>query len=129
MKREAWRLLLVAAFVSCLGLEWRTALGQEQFYKGKTIRLIVGLAPGGGFDTYSRTIARHMGKHIPGNPAIIVDNMPGAASLVSANFLYRVAKPDGLTMGNFVGGIAMHQLFGKPGIEFDATKFEYLGVP
>jgi tripartite-type tricarboxylate transporter receptor subunit TctC len=70
-----------------------------------------------------------MGRHIPGNPAIIVDNMPGAASLVSANYLYKVAKPDGLTFGNFVGGIAMHELFGKPGIEFQATKFEYLGVP
>jgi tripartite-type tricarboxylate transporter receptor subunit TctC len=105
------------------------AFGQQQIFKGKTIRLIVGLAPGGGFDTYSRAIARHMGRHIPGNPAIVVDNMPGAASLVSANYLYKVPRPDGLTIGNFVGGIAMHELFGKPGIEFQARNFEYLGVP
>jgi tripartite-type tricarboxylate transporter receptor subunit TctC len=111
------------------GVAAGAAFGQQQIFKGKTIRLIVGLAPGGGFDTYSRAIARHMGRHIPGNPAIVVDNMPGAASLVSANYLYKVARPDGLTIGNFVGGIAMHELFGKPGIEFQARNFEYLGVP
>ncbi|MGH7887429.1 MAG: Bug family tripartite tricarboxylate transporter substrate binding protein, partial [Candidatus Binatia bacterium] len=102
---------------------------QDNFYKGKTIRLIVGLAPGGGFDTYSRVIARHMGKHIPGNPTTVVDNMPGAASLLAANFLYKAAKPDGLTIGNFVGGLSFQQLLGLPGVEFDAPKFEFLGVP
>jgi tripartite-type tricarboxylate transporter receptor subunit TctC len=115
--------------MTCFGVAAVAAFGQEQIFKGKTIRLIVGLAPGGGFDTYSRAIARHMGRHIPGHPAIVVDNMPGAASLVSANYLYKVARPDGLTIGNFVGGIAMHELFGKPGIEFQARNFEYLGVP
>jgi tripartite-type tricarboxylate transporter receptor subunit TctC len=103
--------------------------GQESFYKGKTIRLIVGLAPGGGFDTYSRVIARHIGKHIPGNPTTVVDNMPGAAGLVAANFIYRVARPDGLTIGNFVGGLNLQQLLGLPGVEFEGAKFEYLGVP
>lgn len=101
----------------------------DNFYKGKTIRLIVGLAPGGGFDTYSRVIARHMGKHIPGNPAMIVDNMPGAASLLAANFIYKAAKPDGLTMGNFVGGLVFQQILGLAGVEFDGPKFEFLGVP
>jgi tripartite-type tricarboxylate transporter receptor subunit TctC len=106
----------------------RLLLAQESF-RGKVIRIVVGLAPGGGFDIYSRTIAKHMGRHIPGNPSIVVENMTGAASLVAANYLYNVAKPDGLTIGNFVGGIVMHELFGKPGISFQATKFEYLGVP
>ena len=129
MKRQFSRALWLLGIISCAWIETPGAIAQQQAFAGKTIRLIVGLAPGGGFDTYSRAIARHMGRHIRGNPAIIVDNMPGAASLVSANYLYKVAKPDGLTIGNFVGGIAMHQLFGKPGIEFDATKFEYLGVP
>jgi len=130
MIRRAWRATVLAlVFALWSGAEQRAALGQEQSFKGKTIRLIVGLAPGGGFDTYSRLISRHMGRHIPGNPAIIVDNMPGAASVISANYLFKVAKPDGLTIGNFVGGIAMHELFGKPGIEFQATRFEYLGVP
>jgi tripartite-type tricarboxylate transporter receptor subunit TctC len=129
MRRTAWQALFCFVTITYWALGAGAAFGQQQVFKGKTIRLIVGLAPGGGFDTYSRAIGRHMGKHIPGNPAIIVDNMPGAASLVSANFLFKVAKPDGLTIGNFVGGIAMHELFGKPGIEFKATRFEYLGVP
>ena len=102
---------------------------QDSFYKGKTIRLIVGATAGGGYDTYSRTIARHMGKHIPGNPVFLVENMPGAGFLISANYMYRVAKPDGLTMGHFSGGLFLQQLLGKPGIEFDANKFEYIGVP
>jgi tripartite-type tricarboxylate transporter receptor subunit TctC len=129
MKRMVSQAVIYFVTMTCFAAGTGTASAQEPYFKGKTIRLVVGLAPGGGFDTYSRAIGRRMGKHIPGNPAIIVDNMPGAASLVSANFLYKVAKPDGLTIGNFVGGIAMHELFGKPGIEFQATKFEYLGVP
>lgn len=129
MNRRVARMLWLVGMISYAAIQARGSFAQEQAFTGKTIRLIVGLAPGGGFDTYSRAIARHMGKHIPGNPAIIVDNMPGAASLVSANYLYKVARSDGLTIGNFVGGIALHELFGKPGIEFQATRFEYLGVP
>ena len=102
---------------------------QEPFYKGKTIRLIVGLSAGGGYDVYSRTIARHMGKHIPGNPVMVVENMVGAGSVLSANYIYRAAKPDGLTIVNFLGGLFLQQLMGRPGIEFDSRKFEYLGVP
>lgn len=101
----------------------------HDFYKGKTIRLIVGLAPGGGYDTYSRLIARHMGKHIPGNPVIVVENMDGAGSLIAANYIYKAAKPDGLTIGHVLGGLFLQQLLGKPGIEFEAAKFEYIGVP
>lgn len=102
---------------------------QESFYKGKTARIIVGFPAGGGFDTYSRTIARNMSKHIPGNPTMIVENMAGAGSLISANHLYKVAKPDGLTMANFSGGLLQGQILGRPGIEFDAQKFEYIGIP
>ncbi len=101
----------------------------QDFYKGKTIRLIVGLSAGGGYDVYSRAIARHMGKHIPGNPVIVVENMDGAGSIIAANYVYKVAKPDGLTIGHFLGGLFLQQLLGKPGLEFDALKFEYLGVP
>lgn len=101
----------------------------HEFYKGKTIRLIVGLAPGGGYDTYSRLIARHMGKHLSGNPVIVVENMDGAGSLIAANHIYKVAKPDGLTVGHVLGGLFLQQLLGKAGIEFDAAKFEYIGVP
>src|SRR6188508_556567 len=102
---------------------------QQSFYKGKTVRIIVGAAAGGGYDTYSRTIARHFGKHIPGNPAIVVDNMPGAGFLISANYMYKVAKPDGLTIGHFIGGLFLQQLLGKPGVEFDGVKFGFIGVP
>jgi len=105
------------------------ALAQQSFYQGKTVRIIVGAAAGGGYDTYSRTIARHIGKHIAGSPTFIVENMPGAGFLIAANHTYRVAKPDGLTIGHFIGGLFLQQLIGKPGVEFEAAKFEYIGVP
>ena len=105
------------------------ALAQDAFYKGKTVRIIVGAAAGGGYDTYSRIVARHMGKHINGNPTFVVDNMPGAGFLISANYMYKVAKPDGLTIGHFIGGLFLQQLLGKPGVEFDGTKFSFIGVP
>src|SRR5258707_2800574 len=105
------------------------AYAAAPYYEGKTVRIIVGFSAGGGFDTYSRLIARHLGKHIPGGPAIVVENMPGAASLVAANHVYNVAKPDGLTILNFHGNQVINQVIGKPGIEFDARKFEYIGIP
>jgi tripartite-type tricarboxylate transporter receptor subunit TctC len=105
------------------------ASAQEPFYRGKTVRIVVGFTAGGGFDAYSRTIARHMGRHIPGQPAIIVENMPGAGSLISANYLYRIAKPDGLSIGHFIGGLLLGQVLGQQGVEFDARKFEYIGAP
>jgi len=90
----------------------------------------VGFSAGGGFDTYSRAIGRHMGKHIPGNPTIIVENMTGAGSLIAANYIYNKAKPDGLTIGNWVGTLVLQQVMGgQKGIEFDARKFEWIGLP
>jgi tripartite-type tricarboxylate transporter receptor subunit TctC len=120
---------LVAAFSFVLVLFANSAKAQDSFYKGKSVRIIVGASAGGGYDTYSRTIARHMGKHVPGNPTFVVENMPGAGFLISANYMYNVAKPDGLTIGHFIGGLFLQQLLGKSGIEFDAAKFEYIGVP
>jgi tripartite-type tricarboxylate transporter receptor subunit TctC len=105
------------------------ARAQANFYEGKTVRIIVGLAAGGGYDLYARTLARHLGKHIPGNPAVVVENMTGAGSIIAANHLYKIAKPDGLTIGHYLGGIALQQLLGKSGIEFDARRFRYIGVP
>lgn len=104
------------------------AFGQD-FYKDKTIRFIVGFSAGGGFDTYTRVIGHHIGKHIPGNPTIIVENMPGAGSMIAANRVFKAAKPDGLTGGHFIGSLFMAQLLGRAGIEFDARKFEYIGAP
>jgi tripartite-type tricarboxylate transporter receptor subunit TctC len=113
----------------CLLSTPNLAFGQKQFYEGKTLRIVVGFSPGGGFDVYSRIIARHLGKHIPGKPTLIVENMTGAGSLIAANYTYEQAKPDGLTIGHFIGGLIMGQLFGRPGVQFDARKFEWLGVP
>ena len=126
--KQRWNIALAAVFVAGI---WHqsVAFAQDNFYQGKAIRIIVGAAAGGGYDTYSRTIARHMGKHIPGNPTIIVENMPGAGFLISANYMYNIAKPDGLTIGHFIGGLFLQQLLGKPGIQFDAAKFGYIGVP
>src|SRR3989304_166087 len=107
----------------------RAAFGQQPFYQGKPVRIIVGASAGCGYDTYSRTIARHIGKHIAGNPTFVVDNMPGAGFLIAANHIYKVAKPDGLTIGHFIGGLFLQQLLGKPGIEFDGPKFGFIGVP
>jgi tripartite-type tricarboxylate transporter receptor subunit TctC len=105
------------------------AFAQAPFFKGRTVRIVVGFSAGGGFDVYSRAISRHLGRHIPGNPNVIVENMTGAGSLIAANNIYKVAKPDGLTIGNINGGLFMQQLLGAPGIEFDAVKFEHVGVP
>ena len=124
--RVATVMLLVLGVVSTAAGQ---AIAQEDFYKGKTLRIIVGTSAGGGFDTYTRTIARHLGKQIPGQPAIVVENMPGAGHLIAANHMYNVAKPDGLTIGHFHGGWFLYQLFKRPGIEFDATKFEFIGSP
>lgn len=98
------------------------------FYEGKTIRLIAGTTPGGGFDTYARTIARRLPAHIPGNPRIVVQNMPGGGFVIAANYLYRVAKPDGLTLGIMNSGVVMRQLLDSPGLEFDARRFGWLGA-
>jgi tripartite-type tricarboxylate transporter receptor subunit TctC len=101
----------------------------DEFYRGKVIRIVVGFSAGGGFDTYARSLSRHMGKYIPGSPTIIVENMPGAGSLIAANHIYRVAKPDGLTVGAFNGNQILGQLIGAPGIEFDARKMSWIGAP
>lgn len=111
-----------------IGHSAHAASPDDNFYRGKNIRIIVGCAAGGGFDAYARAIARHMGRHIPGNPSIIVDNMTGASSRVSANFLYR-APADGLVVGNFIGSLILQQIMGDKGIEFDGRKFDWVGAP
>ena len=104
------------------------AVAEQDFFRGKTIRIVVGFAAGGGFDAYARIIARHMGRHIPGNPAMLVDNMTGAGSRVAANYLFR-APADGLVIGNFIGSLVLQQIMGDKGIEFDGRRFEWLGAP
>lgn len=114
------------------GLFFFSAAGRaatQDFYQGKVIRIVVGFSPGGAFDAYSRSLSRHMRKYLPGKPTIAVENMPGAGSLIAANYLYKAANPDGLTVGNFIGSVLIGQVLGQKGIEFDARRFEYVGAP
>ncbi len=97
------------------------------FYRGKNVTLLIGYSSGGGYDAYGRVLARHLGKHIPGHPAIIPQNMPGAGSLRAANFLYNVAPKDGTTIGHFSRGLAMEPLIGTSATQFDARRFSWLG--
>jgi tripartite-type tricarboxylate transporter receptor subunit TctC len=126
VKRSSSLLTIMVALILCQAV---SAFSQEPFYKGKSIRIIVATAAGGGYDLYTRTMARHLRKYIPGEPTIVVENMPGAGHLIGANYSYKLAKPDGLTMGHFIGSLFLQQLLGKPGVEFDALKFNFVGVP
>ncbi len=99
------------------------------FYRGKTVQLVVATGAGGGFDIYSRLIAPYLSKYIPGNPTVIVDNKPGAGHMIGMNYVYNTAPRNGLVIGNATGGLAIAQLFGARGVEFDMTKLDYLGIP
>ncbi len=99
----------------------------EDFYRGRNVALIIGYSVGGGYDTYARVVAQHLGKHIPGNPKILPQNMEGAGSLRSANYLYNAAPKDGSVIGMFSRGMAMEPLIGTSHTQFDARKFNWLG--
>jgi tripartite-type tricarboxylate transporter receptor subunit TctC len=100
---------------------------QSHFYQGKTITVIVGTVPGGLYDLWGRLFGRVMGKHIPGNPTMVVQNMPGGGSMVAANYLFGVAKPDGLTIGMFQTHMYLQQLVKRPEVKFDVRKFNWIG--
>jgi tripartite-type tricarboxylate transporter receptor subunit TctC len=100
---------------------------QTPFYQGKTITVIVGYLAGDGYDIWARLLAAHMGKHIPGNPNMIAQNMPGAGSMIAANHIYNVAKPDGLTMASIGPSLYLDQLVGKKEVQFDWGKFGWVG--
>ena len=99
------------------------------FYRGKTINLVAGFNPGGGADTYARLIARHLGRHIPGGPTVIVRNMQGAGSVVAANHVYNVSPKDGSELGLFAGNITIDPLMGSTQQKYDARKFNWIGAP
>jgi tripartite-type tricarboxylate transporter receptor subunit TctC len=101
----------------------------DPFYSGKTIRIIVGTTPGGFYDRWGRLLSRYLPKFIPGNPEIIVQNMPGAGSMIAMNHVYNVAKPDGLTLGMPIFGIYLDQLVGRKEVQFDILKIHYIGSP
>ena len=102
---------------------------ETPFYQGKTIRIVVGSTTGGGYDQWARLMAQHVGKHIPGHPTVIVQNMPGAGGVVAANYLYTIAQPDGLTLGAFNPALYFEQLLARPAIKFDWAKFTWIGSP
>ena len=100
---------------------------QANFYQGKTITVVVGTVPGGLYDLWGRLFGRLMGKHIPGNPTMVVQNIPGGGSMVAANYLYGIAKPDGLTIGMFQTHMYLQQMVKRPEVKFDVRKFNWLG--
>ena len=104
-------------------------IAQTQFYQGKSIKVVVGFTTGGFYDRWARLLSRHMPKHIPGSPEMIVQNMPGAGSVVATNYVYSVAKPDGLTIGFPSNGIYLDQLVGRAEVKFDIRKFAWIGSP
>lgn len=97
------------------------------YYEGKTLTIVVGYKPGGGYDQYARLLAKHLSKYIPGNPSVIVQNMPGGGSVIAANSIYTTAKPDGLTIGTFNNSLVFNQLTKSQGVRFDLTKFAWIG--
>lgn len=102
---------------------------QTSYYEGKTIRIIIGSSVGGGYDLWARVMARHLGKYLPGNPAVVAQNMPGAGSMVAANYVFRVAKPDGLTLAAINPALYFDQLVGRKEVQFDWAKFTWIGSP
>jgi len=102
---------------------------QANFYQGKTVRLIAGFGAGSTDDAWSRLLALYMAKHIPGNPNFIVQNMEGASAMIAANYVYGVAKPDGLTLGGLRSGLYFDQLVRRKEVQFDWRKFTWIGSP
>lgn len=123
------RIWLLPATIAALSLVAISRAPGEEFYKDKTLTFVVGFSAGGGFDTYTRLIARHFGKHVPGNPTVVVENRTGAGSLVAANYIYNNAKPDGLTIGNWNSAFVLNQALRDSNVKFDARKFGWLGAP
>jgi tripartite-type tricarboxylate transporter receptor subunit TctC len=132
LRRRSRSNLAAALFVSALLVSTSLASpvraeSVAEFYTGKTITISVGYSPGGSYDYYPRVFARYLGKYIPGNPTVVVQNMPGAGSLRAANHLYNVAPKDGTALGVVTQTVMLEAPLGTPGVKYDATKFSYIG--
>lgn len=123
--RHARTLVAIAAWAMLAGAPGPAAAAP--FYEGKTVTIVVGYPPGGGYDRVARVVANHLSKHIPGRPVVVVQNMPGANSIIAANHLYNIARPDGLTIGTFNRNLPLGQLIRAEGVKFDMTKFAWIG--
>ena len=130
MKNQRLLIGLIFCFsVSFLSHPTEVPAQADPFYKGKTIRIIVGSTPGGFYDRWARLFARYMAKYIPGQPEIIAQNMPGAGSVIATNHVFGVAKPDGLTIGMPLNSVYVDQLVGRKEVQFDLRKFQWIGSP
>ena len=124
MGRAAAGIIAVIAMLASTGLA--TAQPADKF-KGKVFEVVVGYDTGGGYDIYARALARHIGKHLPGNPTVIVKNMPGAQTRTAANYLYNIAPKDGTVIGTIARGLPTEELLGSGGIRFESAKFNWVG--
>jgi tripartite-type tricarboxylate transporter receptor subunit TctC len=127
MRARHWGATAVAVTTLGLGASLGHAQSPAEFYKGKTVEVYVGYSAGGGYDVYGRILARYMGKHIPGNPTLVVKNMEGAGSLRLANWIYNAAPKDGTAFGIIGRGAAFDPLFGNKAAQFDANKYSWIG--
>jgi tripartite-type tricarboxylate transporter receptor subunit TctC len=119
--------LALAAAIGLAAAAPGASLAQSSPYAGKTVTLIVGYKPGGGYDRVARLLARHLPEHLSGSPTVIVQNMPGANSVIAANHVYKVAAPDGLTIGTFNRNLPIGQLLKVDGVQYDMLKFAWIG--
>jgi tripartite-type tricarboxylate transporter receptor subunit TctC len=127
MRRPADATIALLAGVGLLGLFGAVGRAAEPFFAHKTITISIGYTAGGSYDLYGRLVARHIGRHIPGQPTVVAQNMPGAGSLKAANYLYSVAPRDGTALGVVVESIALEQALSNPAAQYDASKFTYIG--
>jgi TRAP-type uncharacterized transport system substrate-binding protein len=126
--RNAWESVIFAAAVA-LSMMAVKADAQTGFFAGKTVQIIIGFGAGGGYDVWGRTVARHIGKHLPGNPTVVAENMPGAASYVAADHIYSVAPKDGTVMGIIGRTALLGPIIGAEGARFDSTRMSMIGTP
>ena len=126
---KALGVFLLPIFISVSLATSALAASVEDFYKGKIIYFVVGGSAGGGYDTYTRLIARHFSQYVPGKPSTVVQNMPGAAMLISANYIFNSAPRDGTYIGHWSGTLILQQLMGNPAVQFEGRKFNWVGMP
>lgn len=126
---KALGVFLLSVFLSAAPLASAFAASVEEFYKGKTIQFIVGGSAGGGYDTYTRLIARYFSQYVPGRPSTVVQNMPGAAMLIAANHVFNSAARDGTVIGHWSGPLILQHIMGNPAVKFDGRKFGWVGMP
>lgn len=120
-------LLLLGIMAAGVSIPRVASAQSDPFYQGKTLRLVVGSAPGGGYDAYARLVARHLADHLPGAPTLVVNNMPGASGIKATNFLYSIAPKDGTVFGTFNSAMPFYQVLGQPGVQFKSEELSWVG--